>query len=494
MLAALCLICVGRGFASDVDEKDVVVLGDKNFTDGLKNSKFALVEFYAPWCGHCKSLKGPYAEAASKLKEELKEVDVILAKVDATVEKTVSQEHDIKGFPTLKWFIDGKLASDYNGGRTTSEIINWIKKKTGPAAAAVESADALDKAQKEEVAAYLYVEKEEGAAYDAYMSIAQKTEDISFYLVKDADLAKKLGLTKAPGVAVSRNFAGFDAVVVSSESKDATLASADEEGIKTFLLQNKLPAYLPFSKETSQRIFGSGIDHQIIIAAPADQVKKNSDLVKAIEGAKENRGKVVTVLSDLAAPDAGPVLEFFGFDKESKTAMVAGFLASGGKKYQFPEDQKITSETLVQFAKDVIAGKAQARMKSAEIPAEPFEEDVRVIVGKNFDDVVLDPKKFVLLEVYAPWCGHCKKLAPVYSKLGAMFKDNDKVVIAKMDGTQNEVGHVDVKGFPTIVYFDAKEGATAEPYEGARDLDALQKFVEEKSGVKAEKKEQHEEL
>lgn len=43
VLAALCLICVGRGFAEDVDEKDVVVLGDKNFTDGVKNSKFALV-------------------------------------------------------------------------------------------------------------------------------------------------------------------------------------------------------------------------------------------------------------------------------------------------------------------------------------------------------------------------------------------------------------------------------------------------------------------
>lgn len=47
LLAALCLICVGRGFAADVDEKDVVVLGDKNFTDGVKNSKFALV------CGCC---------------------------------------------------------------------------------------------------------------------------------------------------------------------------------------------------------------------------------------------------------------------------------------------------------------------------------------------------------------------------------------------------------------------------------------------------------
>ena len=55
VLAALCLICVGRGFAEDVDEKDVVVLGDKNFTDGVKNSKFALVRSR---CGLCVSLAG----------------------------------------------------------------------------------------------------------------------------------------------------------------------------------------------------------------------------------------------------------------------------------------------------------------------------------------------------------------------------------------------------------------------------------------------------
>lgn len=451
------------------------------------------VEFYAPWCGHCKSLKPAYAEAATKLKDELKDVDVILAKVDATVEKTVAQEHDVKGFPTLKWFVDG-TPIDYTGGRSANEIVNWIKKKTGPAAAVVDSAEALEKAQKDEVAAFVYVEKEEGKEYDAYMSLASKTEDTGFYIVKDAELAKKVGLTKAPGFALSRNFAGFDLEVVSSESKDTPVKSADEEGIATFLTENKLPPYLVFSKETSQRIFGSGIAHQIIIAAPSDDLKKGSELIKSIEGAKGNRGKVVTVLSDISSADAAPVLEFFGFDKASKTAVVAGFQATAGKKYAFPEGKKISSSSLEEFADNVVAGKADAMTKSAEIPSEPYEEDVRVVVGKNFDEVVLDPKKFVLLEVYAPWCGHCKKLTPVYSKLGAMFKDNDKVVIAKMDGTENEVPHVEVKGFPTIVYFDAKEGATAQPYQGGRELESLQKFVEEKAGVKAEAKEQHEEL
>ena len=58
------------------------------------------VEFYAPWCGHCKSLKGPYAEAATTLKELDVAGGLMLAKVDATVEKTVATEYDIKGFPS----------------------------------------------------------------------------------------------------------------------------------------------------------------------------------------------------------------------------------------------------------------------------------------------------------------------------------------------------------------------------------------------------------
>jgi protein disulfide-isomerase A1 len=127
---------------SNVDESNVLSLTKDTFDDAVKNNKYLLVKFVAPWCGHCKALAPAYAAAAKQLTDSGSEIK--LASVDATIEQELGQQYDVKGYPTLKFFSDGTVL-EYTGGRSQDDIVSWLKKKTGPAAEELKTVDDLNK-------------------------------------------------------------------------------------------------------------------------------------------------------------------------------------------------------------------------------------------------------------------------------------------------------------------------------------------------------------
>ena len=104
-----------------------MVLDDANFDEHVMKSKDAwFVEFYAPWCGHCKKLEPEWINVATQLKGLVK-----VAKVDATTSPNVAQRFGVSGYPSIKFFPAG-FSSDaniieYGGARDASSMTEWAK-------------------------------------------------------------------------------------------------------------------------------------------------------------------------------------------------------------------------------------------------------------------------------------------------------------------------------------------------------------------------------
>lgn len=142
---------------------------------------------------------------------------------------------------------------------------------------------------------------------------------------------------------------------------------------------------------------------------------------------------------------------------------------------KFKMEDKFSVENLEKFVKDFKDGKLDAFVKSEPVP-DNESNDVKVAVAKNVKELVLDADKDTLIEFYAPWCGHCKNLAPTYEELGKALKNEPNVQIVKMDATANDVPPAfTVHGFPTIYWYPKDK--VVKKYEGGRELNNFIEYI-----------------
>jgi protein disulfide-isomerase A6 len=135
----------GEGADPDAPEahlRGVLDLDELTF-DKVIGSSPALVEFYAPWCGHCKSLKPEYEALGEEMGAHGR---LVLAKVNADEERALAERFGVEGFPTIKYFPEGAASEpvDYEGERTAKDMQDFLESKVGPAGALEEMKEAVD--------------------------------------------------------------------------------------------------------------------------------------------------------------------------------------------------------------------------------------------------------------------------------------------------------------------------------------------------------------
>merc|ERR1712127_738857 len=107
------------------------------------------------------------------------------------------------------------------------------------------------------------------------------------------------------------------------------------------------------------------------------------------------------------------------------------------KKYPYSGD--ISTDALSAHFTSFLVGNIKPTLKSEPLDPSDTTGNVITLKGDSFNDLVINNNRNVFVEFYAPWCGHCKKLASVWEKLGDEFAGNNNIVIAKIDATANDV-------------------------------------------------------
>jgi len=363
-------------FAAD---SDVVTLTTDTFSQTSGGTW--LVEFYAPWCGHCKRLVPTWEELATTVKGKFH-----VAKVDCTVEKDVATANGIRGFPTIKLFHNGKV-SDYNGARTVESFIEFVETESG-----------------------------------AKLGIEKKAAPV-------------------PEKKAEAGSGGQDLIILT----DATFSEKTATG--TWLVK----FYAPWCGHCKR--LAPTWDELATFAKGEFNVAK-VDCTVETGSCPDIRGypTIKLIHNGQATPYNGPrTIEAFAQFVREKTGGEASVGAQAQAVEAVPEKKKDTSVEL--------------------------EGDLVVLSNDNFDAQTADGVWFV--KFYAPWCGHCKKLAPTWSQYATTVKERQlPYKVAKVDCTiQKDVCQkFAIRGYPTLKLL---KGGDAFDYNGGREEASFLKFVDD---------------
>jgi len=368
-LLAICLSAQSV-FADDDHASTAINFNEESFAEKVAN-KPHFVMFFAPWCGHCKRLAPTWEDLSVKYNEKDEdEQDVLIGKVDCTIETALCSAQEVTGYPTLKFFKSGVDSGvKYRGQRDFNSLIKFINEQMG----------------------YEQPEEPEVVPEDAVV-------DTGLYVLNDKSFAKH--------VASGDHFIKFYAPWCGHCQKLA-------------------PAWQSLAKSYEGD----------------DKVKIGKlDCTQAQSVCQENQVR------------GYPTLHYMRDGKIVETY-------KGGRDL----------ESLKDFVKSMTGSAGAKEVKS----------DVAMLNKDNFEEKVKEGVAFV--KFFAPWCGHCKRLAPTWEALATKFEGKSGVTIAKVDCTADDNSNKDlcnaqgVNGFPTLNIY--KNGEKIEEFNGRRELSDLEDFV-----------------
>lgn len=458
-------------FSQIAEESGVWVLSSSNIDQAFSIQSNILIEFYAPGCGHCEKLAPEYTKAAQKLLNLNPPIHI--GKVNGLENESLLSKYKIKGFPTLLYFIDGE-AINYTGDRTEDSIFSFVYYKSRPKVTVISLEDELDHFLTHYKTNAVLFSPKDSKEFKVFETVSKDFDNVGFIWTESKKIAE-IFECKQPELILLKNLRN-------------ERARFEEEFNKTslteFIKKNKAPIVMDFDMETISLIFKDNKAAILLLSDSYEKFKVDFETLSMM-----HKRSLLFVQADLNTAAEGRLASFLTLSSNDQPTAIIIDPLNNLAKYKIRG--QLSYSALNNFINDWIDGKADKFLKSQPVPEHIFDKDnIRVLVGHNFKEVVFDEKFDVVVQFYSEYCTGCSEFNQYFVELAnGKLSKRKGLVFAKVNMDKNDLDDFVVDGMPSMIAFtkDNKDGVV---FAGDWIVLIMENFLEDVLGTK----EEHEEL
>lgn len=497
--------------ANQTAEDVVAVLTKANFRQTIEQHDRVLVNFYAHWEAASKRLDSEYEQAARVMKK--KGMKTLLVKIDADADAEFAMEQGfiqlnsegrwkkIKGleWPVLWYYKNGDRKTEYKGEKKAAAIADWLSKKEALLIQEILEDDA-DRFVRETSAGEFAViarVKPKSARDKAYRKMVEEfLVGERFDNLRFATIPLPKEVDPKSGASLTMWRIGFEELDSEQITYESTWSAPE---MSRWVLSGTYPTV--GNGFSASGMYGSASREELGIDASVIAILPGVDKGAEEDGSEEMRFEMLELLAPLAQEHSKwrfttaridvlthDDLTVLGISSDSEPAIC---VLQGKRRYLLEgKDAILQPDAVKDFLGKVKTKKARAFYRSGKAPKKLVDKDgVTTLTGRTFEDHVLDPKKDVFVKFYTSHerCSLCKDMAPEWKQLAERVKKegwSDRVVIAQINGTENEIPE-DITIYPAVLLYPAgkadKKYKNKQKYSGVREYSKMFKFLVDKA-------------
>ena len=461
-LLLLCLSLSSQLIPSSFPkEKQILVLTDNTFKDAEDTFDYIFVLFYALWHERSLELVDQFEKNINALIDEYPQIG--FAKVDAVYNKEYYNKYETTGYSSMILVSKGKQIGSYSGSMTTNELIPWLDDKALPPVIPIDTMKRYLKYYNKvnELPLFVYF----GYDFNEYKSIEkianEHTKEYTFVNVQDKELIAQLK-GKENTLKLYKKY---------DESEVILKESITYERLVSFVNTYAHPMIMNYSKDAKEYVFDKNHSSLLFLV---NNENKMTEIINSVSEA--TREKIQTVVANVNESSAKTFQRQLQMRKIPCILLVD--LRLHPRMYLLDKDIMNNKEAIIKFVNDWYDNKVPK--KYLRIPGE-LKGTVFTVTEKTFNQEVIDNDKDVFVKFYAPWCGHCKKMAPKFEELAERLNKNEKLQLVEVDATANKIEGMNITSYPTLMMYSAGKKSSPVKYSGEYSVNAMESFVKKQA-------------